>query len=362
MNVLEQLQSLGFREEPYRFDTGGGTFDGYAGVDGGAGSGTSGVTDADIAAADAIASLGLNMGRAGQTAESMAAADIISGIMARGGASIVGAATKSDLQALENLGYGRMEGLNTENPTQSVHELIASANVQAAAPLAISLIPGSGIARGIEKGAQFVSDLASGKASPGQAAVDLALNFVADQLGVNKGTAVAMINGDFGKTAGTLAMGVFNSALAQTIGAPTNVVGAFMGITGAGKAIGSEIASAVNAATGVAPTDNVGAMGRALDQAFGVGPGGTSTGATGTDVSDVAGVIGGDGAPGVVDTTETDVAGGPSSVAPAGFDLSGLAPLLGVAALEDILTPKEKEEQEKEQKRIASPFGMMPYA
>lgn len=343
MNVLEQLQSLGFREEPYQFDKGGDT--GPGGTDVGAENTADygGPSSAEITAADAIASLGLNAGKAGQTVESMAADDIVSGIMSRGGASVPGAATKSDLQSLANLGYGRMEGLNTKNPTQSVDELIASANVHAAVPVALSFMPGAGLV----KGAQTLGGLISGQLSIGQAVATLGLGVVANQLGISPGMLNSLISGNMGQI-------VSNVAMAQAPAA----VNAILGVTGLGSKIGSGISSTVNEQLGITPVDTLGTIGRSIDQSLGLtsgagsGPGFTHTGEFSLDGGESGVVPGGE-----KESTQPDVTG-----ESAGFDLSGFAPLIGIAALEDILTPKEKEEQEKTRTTVASPFGMMPYA
>lgn len=361
MNVLEQLQALGFREVPLQFYDGGDT---NGDPSGGAGPGPGGTdvgaentadyggpSSAEIAAADAIASLGLNAGKAGQTVESMAAEDIIGGIMARGGASVPGAATKSDLQSLANLGYGKMEGLNTKNPSQTVENLIASANVHAAVPVALSFMPGAGLV----KTAQTVGGLLSGQTSIGQAVATLGLGVVANQLGVSPGMLNSLISGNLGQI-------VSNVTMAQAPAA----VNAILGVTGLGSKIGSGIASTINEQLGITPIDTLGTIGRSIDQSFGLTPG--AGGAPGFTHTGEFSLDGGQGAA---------TGGGESGVAPgggkegtqpdatgesAGFDLSGLAPLFTVAALEDILTPKEKEEQEQARtKTPVSPFGTIPY-
>ena len=360
MNALEQLQALGFREEPLRFDTGGGAFDGFSGFDG-AGS-DSGVTDADISAADAIASLGLTQSSGATVNDAMAnvLAEVISENVSKDAASPEGRAVLSALESLDNLGYGRMEGLNAANPTQSVQELIASYNFSLyGAPTIIAAIPGASTASNL---AQLASNLSTGKTTAGSAAVDFALSQVASSLGVGKGTIAALINGDYGAAAANVTGGLLNNAIAQATGLPAGVVGFGMGVTGAGKAIGSEIASAVNQATGAATTDNVGAIGRAIDQALGGGPGGAATGSVGsTDnvgtAGDTTNLTGGDVTE-VTNTGSTDTDDVPGITDTGSTDLSALAPMLATLGFAAAMTPEEKEkEKELQQMRVRSPFG-----
>lgn len=308
MNVLEQLQALGFREEPYRFDTGGGTFDGYAGVDGAAAAADAGLDIGDTGVTGAV-------GKLGSIGDAVTA-------LANELATSPGQAHSLAVNALQDLGFGRLEGFNVNNPTQSIDELVASSNFQAVVPLALSFMPGFGLARGLQTGAQLIADLSSGKLSPQDALADLGLTLASAITGQSKGTLAAAARGDFGTAAMSAAKGAITSALAQHTGAPASIVGA--GVNAVFSGIGSGAGKA--GAPGGGGTDVAGGP---ADMA----PGGTDTASLGGDAS-------------------------PS------FDLGNLGPLFTVAALEDILTPKEKDEQEQEQARstLVSPFGSMPYA
>lgn len=344
MNVLEQLQALGFREEPYQFYDGGDVGD----PSGGAGEGPGGT--------DVGAEISVDYGGTGPSAggpglgpggtELSSEISSTAGGTGRGTVSIAGPVSPespevlasyasgrlsnfdwgspqgreaaSILAQLDAMGYGRMEGVNAANPTQSVQELIASSNVAAAAPYALSFMPGYSMASTVQRGAQLISDISSGKLSPTDALADVALSFAASALGVSKGVAMAMASGDYGKAAADAAKGAVTNAIAQATGLPSGIVGMGIGALGTGLAT----------AGGGAPAGGMDAAGGGADMTGGA----------------------------------TDVASAGGGAAPS-FDLGNLGPVFTLAALEDILTPQEQQEQQEQARATpASPFGSMPYA
>ena len=341
MNVLEQLQALGFREEPYQFYDGGDAGD----PSGGAGPGPGGT---DVGAEISVdyggtgPSVGDTVGQGAVSGPSgpyggpqsidnaqVAAAISPTVALATELATSPSQAYSLTIEALNDLGFGAVTGFNAANPTQSIAELQAAQNVAAAAPYALSFMPGMGLARGLQTGAQLAANLASGKLSPADVITDLGLTLASAFTGQSKGTLAAAARGDFGTAAMSAAKGAITSALAQHTGVPASIVG--VGVNAVFSGIGSGVTSGTTGAPAGGGTDVAGLTGGGID---------------------VASMTGG-----VADAAGPDVSGGTS-----GFSLDNLGPLFTVAALEDILTPKEKEEQEKERAIIASPFGSMPYA
>lgn len=350
MNVLEQLQALGFREAPLQFYDGGDAGD----PSGGAGEGPGGTDVSSEVSVDyggTGPSIGDTVGQGAVSGPSgpyggvnsinnaqVAAAVAPTIALANELATSPSQAYSLTIEALNDMGFGSVTGLNPNNPTQSVEEMQAAQNVAAAIPVALSFMPGAGLV----KTAQTVGGLLSGQASIGQAVATLGLGVVANQLGVSPGMLNSLISGNLGQI-------VSNVTMAQAPAA----VNAILGVTGLGSKIGSGIASTINEQLGITPIDTLGTIGRSIDQSFGLTPG------TG-------------GAPGFTHTGEFSLDGGQGAAtgggesgaserSSSGIDLSSLSPLLVAATLEDILKPQEEEKREKTKAIPVSPFGSMPY-
>lgn len=246
MNVLEQLQALGFEEEPLQFYDGGDT-------DGGQGPGGT-----DVGAENTADYGGPGLGPGGTELSSEISST--AGGTGRGTVSIAGPVSPespevlasyasgrlsnfdwgspqgkeaaSILSQLADLGYGKMEGLNVANPSQSIDNLLASANTaQFGVPLALSVIPGAGFAQALGRG---LGSLAAGKTSLADLATDLGLQALAGKIGVPGGVLTGLAKGDVGGALQSAGMGLAQGALSQATGLPGGLIG-----TGLSLAMGS---------------------------------------------------------------------------------------------------------------------------
>lgn len=246
MNVLEQLQALGFEEEPLQFYDGGDT-------DGGQGPGGT-----DVGAENTADYGGPGLGPGGTELSSEISST--AGGTGRGTVSIAGPVSPespevlasyasgrlsnfdwgspqgkeaaSILSQLADLGYGKMEGLNVANPSQSIDNLLASANTaQFGVPLALSVIPGAGLAQSLGRG---LGSLAAGKTSLADLATDLGLQALAGKIGVPGGVLTGLAKGDVGGALQSAGMGLAQSAFSQATGLPGGLFG-----TGLSLAMGS---------------------------------------------------------------------------------------------------------------------------
>lgn len=380
MNVLEQLKAMGFEEKPLQFYDGGegGGGDPSGGGDGPSGGmsaadgvgmsgfdsvGNFGAADsggpsaADISAADAIATMGVNQLSGATLNEGIAnaLADVVSANIAQDWASSQGQFAKSALQGLAELGYGKMAGLNANNPTQTVDNLLASANTawgiqNIVAPAITMAVPGASTAMALGKG---IAGLASGQISIGQSVANTAISLAASQMGLPTGTFAAMVNGNLGQAAANTAVGALNSAISSLTGIPAGIVGLGMNISGAGQFANQAITGAVNQAAGITPTDNIAAIGKSIDAALGTAPGTTS----GFGYSfDSAGQPAFDS----VGASETPTAqpSPVSSASPASSSMGALGAIgaLGALGFQEQETP---EEYQTAQVPVTSPFGLM---
>jgi len=152
---------------------------------------------------------------------------------------------------LNDAGFGDLQGMNPENLTQSAAEMVAAQNLATmlgyAPMIASAAVPGYGLAMGLAKMANTAGsfgDVAKGVGT--QAAV----NALAQALGIPSSLVSGLVNGNIGKGVGDTAVGLGTSALASAFGVPSAVVGAVGNMTGLSKAVGSNIAGAVNAQAG----------------------------------------------------------------------------------------------------------------
>lgn len=247
MNVLEQLQALGFEEKPLQFYDGGDAGD----PSGGTGDGGQGPGGTDVGAEISVdyggtgPSVGDTVGQGSVTGPSgpyggpnsvdnaqVAAAMAPAVALATELATSPGQAVSLAVQALNDLGFGAVTGFNANNPTQSIAEMQAAQNVaQYGVPLALSVIPGAGLAQSLGRG---LGSLAAGKTSLADLATDLGLQALAGKIGVPGGVLTGLAKGDVGGALQSAGMGLAQSAFSQATGLPGGLFG-----TGLSLAMGS---------------------------------------------------------------------------------------------------------------------------
>lgn len=149
----------------------------------------------------------------------------------------------STLGSLANLGFGKVEGLNPNNPTQSVDEMLAAQNVSNilgyVAPAIASMVPGYGTISTIGR---VGAGLLSGTMTPGQA-FSLGLSgLLGAKTGVPSGIFEGIFEGNLGKAASSGAQAGLASLATGLTGSP--LAGA---LTGAafGPAVGRATSEAV---------------------------------------------------------------------------------------------------------------------
>lgn len=302
MNVLEQLQAMGFREEPMQFFEGG---------------------DADSAAANDAAAAAADIGDAGPGdsighvgpistesgivvdasgapvvgigtpapsasapgAEVLALLEAIEAGLDVGGPGVAQAAqnaisgnlTPSDIEALNAAGLGSATGFNINNPTQSLEEMenaqqIASLIQEIGIPALMNAVPGAGLAMSIGKGAV---GLATGQISPGMTAVNLSIEALANQLGLPSSTISSALNGNFGAPIAQQLAGIVQAQVAQSLNVPPSLINIGLNLTGLNKDVSQAaqtLGSSINQALGSTPTNNVAMLGKSIDEALGFTP------------------------------------------------------------------------------------------
>ncbi len=247
------------------FDTGGGDFSGYgdgSGQGGGFNDGYSSPGEADQTAANtavmdaALASAPNSFDVAGLANLSDIPGQTIEGAI---GQALFDLALQQDtttaagmkdaistLGSLANLGYGKIEGLNPNNPTQSVDEMRNAQTVQNvlnyAAPAFASLVPGYGMVSNIGKGIAGIHGLMTGTLSPKDVVPGLAAGLIGARTGIPSGIVEGIITGDLGKTVGSGAQAGLGALVGGLTGNP--MAGALASST-LGSAVGRAASEAV---------------------------------------------------------------------------------------------------------------------
>jgi len=254
--------------------------------------------------------------------------------------------TAADLAALQEAGLGSLQGLNPNNPTQSIDELAASFSVHGFANVAVPMLMGF-VAPGFSTAmtaAQTLGGLASGQTSIGQTVANAAIGIAANQLGIPPGMVTNAINGNVGGIAGQAAVSAVNNAIASLTGLPVGVVGLGTNMSGMGQGLASNVSGQVNQGLGVTPTNNVAAIGQQIDAALGLTPGqglgGPASGQSSTPGFDASGEY----APDVSGTGQQT----------SGLNLSSVLPMLALAGLEE---EEEPEPYKGAEITTRSPFG-----
>ncbi len=128
------------------------------------------------------------------------------------------------LDSMAALGLGRTEGLNPNNPTQSVDEMRNAQMVQDvlnyAAPAFASLVPGYGMVSNIGKGIAGIHGLMTGTLSPKDVVPGLAAGLIGARTGIPSGIVEGIITGDLGKTVGSGAQAGLGALVSGITGNP----------------------------------------------------------------------------------------------------------------------------------------------
>ena len=356
----------------------------FGGYDAGPGPGGTDVRD-QISSVFGGTGPGLNIAGPMSPEDPEVLADYASGRIGSNWSSSRGKEARSILDQLEDMGYGKMEGINPRNPSQTVDNLIASSRANWAIenigiPALLSAVPG---ANAFMTGLKGIAGIIEGRISPGQTVANTAVNIAASKLGLPVGTFTAVLNGNMGKAAANTAMGVMNQTISSLTGIPSNVVGFGMNVTGLGAKANQAITDTVNQGLGITPSNNIAAVGSAIDRALGFTPGQgfdfdfDSTGQFAPNFSDtssggaegIGGISsgpgssgGGGGGLGSIDIPSDDTGGGKKAtpISQAGDSLGVLSALPALSALSSF-GPQEDNSNKYQASRIPvkSPFGLM---
>jgi len=199
--------------------------------------------------------------------------------------------TAGQLASLVDMGYGQY-GINNPEINQTPQMMLNSMHTGAflngvVAPLAMGLIPGLGIVKGI---AGLINAIQNDDTPAIASAIgNFGLQAVAKGIGVPAGILGALVEGNLGKAAGSAVTGAALSGLGRATGIPGSVVGTLGSLTGASNAINSNVAGAVNSVTG--GLANTG-TGFSVSNPFGTG----NVTSAGNGVSNVSGGGGNDNA------------------------------------------------------------------
>lgn len=178
--------------------------------------------------------------------------------------------TAGQLASLVDLGYANYGLTNPEinqTPQMMLNSMHTAAFMSSVVTPAIeAMIPGFGLVKGI---AGLINSVQNDDTSGIVSAIgQFGLQAVARVAGVPAGVLGALVEGDFGKAAGSAVTGAVLSGVGRSTGIPGSVVGALGKVTGATNAIGSNVAEAVNSVTG--GTANTG-TGFSVSNPFGTG-------------------------------------------------------------------------------------------
>lgn len=167
---------------------------------------------------------------------------------------------RSTLDSLANLGFGRVEGLNPNNPTQSVEEMLAAQNVQSilnyTVPALVSMVPGYGTVSALGKGIANIHGLMTGRLTPAEVIPGLAAGLISAKTGIPSGVLEGVFAGDLGRTAGAGAQAGLG-ALASNLGPVGSLA---YGLSGLGSAVNRGVSEAVSGATGGARSGGFGSF------------------------------------------------------------------------------------------------------
>jgi hypothetical protein len=165
---------------------------------------------------------------------------------------------KAALDTLSQLGYGSYQGVNPNNPTQSVDEMRAAENVHNflnyAAPAFAGLIPGYGTISTIGR---VGAGLLSGTMTPAQALTAGIAGALGARTGIPGPVFEGILSGDFGRAAGAGVQGGLTSLANNLTGSPLG--GLALNLSGIGPAVGKGVSEAVSGGTGGSRSSGLGA-------------------------------------------------------------------------------------------------------
>lgn len=187
-----------------------------------------------------------------------------------------------ELSQLKDSGMGAMEGVNPNNPTQSVASMLAVQNIantvdKYAIPALSALVPNFAIAYNIAK-------VASGDITVGQALTSFANSYAAKALGVNPSTLSSMLAGNFGQAVASQALGKVTAGIAKAANVPGALAAFGVKESGAGQAISSAINNTIgNTGLGISQDSIAKSIDKAVSGIGGAITGSpTTAGTTGT--------------------------------------------------------------------------------
>jgi len=192
-----------------------------------------------------------------------------------GGMTATNGMTKEGLQALSAAGFGDTE--ISEN--QTVDQALAAMNfhgfMNKNLPAVLGMVnPAMGAAVSLAKNLQGVT---TGQFNIGEAAVNMAIGLVANQMGISPSVVAGVLNNNPGQAVSSLASTEISNAVAAALGVPPSVVSGLVGLAG----VPGQISSAVNSTLSATPTGqtNTSALAGAINNAF--SGSNSSVGATG---------------------------------------------------------------------------------
>lgn len=167
---------------------------------------------------------------------------------------------RSTLDSLANLGFGRVEGLNPNNPTQSVEEMLAAQNIQSilnyTVPALVSMVPGYGTVSALGKGIANIHGLMTGRLTPAEVMPGLAAGLIGAKTGIPSNFLEGLFEGNLGKAAGAGAQAGLG-ALASNFGPFGSLA---YNLSGMSSAVNKGVSEAVSGATGGGRSAGLGAL------------------------------------------------------------------------------------------------------
>ena len=159
-----------------------------------------------------------------------------------------GTSGRGQLDALSAAGLGNMPGMNPNNPTQTVDQLINSYRAGNFLDKYAPTIFGAATGFGPQMSAiRMGADVLSGKTTPGQALTGLGLDFLAGKAGLPGGGRVLgdVLDGRMDRAASGLTQAGLAAALGRAAGIPAPLAGIALQETGLGPKAGAAVGSAV---------------------------------------------------------------------------------------------------------------------
>lgn len=179
-----------------------------------------------------------------------------------------GTSGRGQLDALSAAGLGNMPGMNPNNPTQTVDQLINSyrANnfLEKYAPTIFGAATGFGPhLNAIRMGA----DVLSGKATPGQVLTGLGLDYIAGRAGLPGGGPVLgdLLEGRVDRAANNLTQAGLAAVLGRTLNVPASIAGIPLKESGLGPKAGAAVGNAIGPSQ---PTGATSSLAQLFDKGF----------------------------------------------------------------------------------------------